>query len=215
MAIAPDNSLSSYQGTALGLHTFSYTTGTISDGIMLVGIRIYDAGDRIGPAEPTYAGVTMTQLTKNALGGDYMYLYYLLNPAAGTNNLVVDVREIYRCEVGIITLSGAKQSGQPDATATGSGSSTDVTATLTTVASGSVGVLFGVLNGASGALTSGTDCTVAAYTTDRSGIGYSGAKSPAGSLAMHMTAGGTGAWGALAASVAPAQSATSGFFSIF
>lgn len=206
MAASYDNSAASYQSTSLGFHTFSYTTGAIANGIMLVGVRLYDAGDRIISGYPKYAGVSMTLVYATNIGGDHTYGFYLPSPASGTNDITIDVYESYRCEVSVITLSGALQTGQPDVYGGDSASSGTASVTATTVADNVVGVLFSWMNGASGAFSNGTNCTVSASVNDRTAVGYSGAKTPAGSLTMSMGLGGSGLWRSLLIGVSPALS---------
>ena len=73
---------------ASGTDTWAHTTSGI-DRILFVGMQGDVADDMSGC---TYAGQAMTLLTKTdpASGGthDWLYMYYLLAPASGTNNVV-------------------------------------------------------------------------------------------------------------------------------
>lgn len=65
---------------------FSHTVGTAGSLRCLVAtVFIQNDGDAI--TSMTYAGVNMTQYAKLAVGADYIYIYYLTNPATGANNV--------------------------------------------------------------------------------------------------------------------------------
>jgi len=214
MAIAYDNSLAQFNGTGATTHTISYTMGSVSNGVLVVGARVYDSGTISGT--PTYAGSNLTAINNQANGTDTQYLYYILNPTAGANNLVFNLSASKRLEIAVVSLSGVKQSAQPDASGSNTASSTDANVTITTVAGNSWGVMLASDNGAGGAFTDGTNGTVRASVSDRSGVYTTGPKTPAGSLTMHGTLGSSGTWFALAASFSPATAtfnyATTGTF---
>lgn len=212
MAISFDNALSQYNSSAEVTHTVPFTVGSGSNRIVLVGVRVY-SGTLTSAA---YGGSALTAIDSQAVGSDNQYLRYLVAPAAGANDIVVTLPSAKRVDVVAIALAGAKQTGQPDSTNKGTASSTDASVSHTTVADGAVGLLFVSDNGAGGTFVSGTNCTVAASVSDRSAIGYSGAKTPPGSLDMHMTLGSSGLWGAIAATVAPASTSAgaSGFLAL-
>src|SRR6266550_1285190 len=72
-----------------GAYTVSYTVGAGSDRLLVVAL--------VGAVVPTdnitgvtYAGVSMTLINKRIPStGRCSYLFYLLNPASGANNIVV------------------------------------------------------------------------------------------------------------------------------
>ena len=112
MAIALD-SASTYKtqfpGTSL---TWAHTC-TGSDLILIVTVTV-EQGDRVTGV--TYNGVAMTQGIKAANGVPYLYIYYLVNPATGANNIVVSVSSSSDIHAASASYTGASQTGQPDAT---------------------------------------------------------------------------------------------------
>lgn len=73
----------------------------------------------------TYAGVSMTQLVTVAPGNFRIYLFYLLAPATGANNISVTLSG--NQDVGIMAASytGVAQSSPTDGTASGADDNTD------------------------------------------------------------------------------------------
>src|SRR5208283_5259003 len=68
--------------------TYSYTVGTNSNRLLLVNLIGDPSADDISSA--TYAGASMTLITKvRTPAGRWHYLYYLLGPTSGTNNVVI------------------------------------------------------------------------------------------------------------------------------
>lgn len=129
MAIAYDSS--SY-GEASGVNSVTYShTCSGSDRLLFVGALSQGSDNLTGI---TYNGVSMTQVNKQAKGSDYLYLYYLIAPATGANNVVVSRSG----STGVLwstssSYTGARQSSVPDAQATTSNSGTSITGTVTTV----------------------------------------------------------------------------------
>lgn len=133
-------------------------TCTGTDLILWVGVAA-GQGDLISTV--TYNGVAMTQAVKKTSTNsntNYLYLYYLINPATGANNIVVTPSGSTYLELCAASYTGAKQSGQPDNTASAenNASTTSMTATLTPVVSNCWAVTYG---GLQRALTAGTGVT--------------------------------------------------------
>lgn len=130
MAIAFD---ASTQGTAgsSSPQTYSHTT-TGSNRILFVSI--FTQGSVTGV---TYGGVSMTQLgtTSYSSPTGVCYLFMLVNPTLGANNVVVTHSGSYTASVAA-SYTGAKQTDQPDTTVatntTGAGSATTLATTVTT-----------------------------------------------------------------------------------
>lgn len=201
MAIAYDASSSVYNSSASTSHTLSHTC-TGSNRVLVVGTRTYDANAITGV---TYNGVSMTEVGSNvALGSDAFRRWILVNPASGANDIVASLSSSRRIEIYAVSFTGAKQSAQPDASATATGSSTSATGSVTTVADNSWVVAFAESNGASGAWSSSTNCTVVQSITDRGAAGYGGPKTPAGSFTQAIAIASTGGWGFAQVSIAPA-----------
>lgn len=85
----------------------------------------------------TYNGVSMTQIGAIQCPGDrFTYLYYLINPATGANNVSITASTGGWAISGIaISYTGCKQSWVPDASQTNTATAaTSITNTVTTVA---------------------------------------------------------------------------------
>lgn len=186
MAIAYDNST----GTSVSNNTsvtISHTTSG-TNRILFVTVAIYNNGANADQLTGiTYAGASMTYIGKrtNSTNG-YMYLYYLANPALGANNIVatcaISVTELDICSA---SYTGAKQTGIPDSTANG-GSSSPYTQSTTTVANNCWLVMGGYTDNGAGT-TAGTG-TVNRYPSRFYIADSNGAKSPAGSYSLQITA---------------------------
>lgn len=85
MSVAVNNSGGGY--TAGNSHTQSFTVGSGSDRVLIVG-AMTQGGSVTGV---TYNGVSMTLLTsQNTTGGmEFSSIYYLVNPPSGAHNIVV------------------------------------------------------------------------------------------------------------------------------
>lgn len=94
--------------------TFSHTCGTGVNRLLLVGISDSN-GD--GVTGVTYNGVAMTQLIKDVGGtSGYRYVYGLLNPSSGTNDIVISDSETTNLYAIGSSYTGVLQSGLPDDT---------------------------------------------------------------------------------------------------
>lgn len=136
MAIAYDSSAQGSGGSVTSI-TFSHTCSG-SDRMLVVFVRSYQ-NDRVTGV--TYNGVAMTQVNKrqdNAGNNCYTYLYYLLAPATGANNVVVSASPAPNIQLAACSASytGVKQSGQPDSSAMQSSTASTMTVSTTVVASG-------------------------------------------------------------------------------
>lgn len=118
----------------------------------------------------TYNSVSMTQAIKsaNAVGGDQIYLYYLAGPATGTHSV--------SCSFSAGTLygdsasyTGAKQTGIPDASNSGTNAGGAVSFTLTTVAN-NAWIVAGAENNSTASLCN-TSCTNIAVRQTNSSFG--------------------------------------------
>lgn len=190
--------------------TFAHTV-TGSNTILFVGV--YSSGGDFVTGV-TYAGTAMAQQNKvNDPNGNTDYIYMLVNPTTGTNNVVITRSDIDALCGRSVSYTGAAQTGQPDAKNTGNSGATTagITVNVTTVADNSWGVMFGNNNQAS-IDSSSTNFTrrSAAFSI---AIGDTNApKTPAGSLSMTMTNGGTSAvWAANMITFAPVAAPPSGF----
>jgi hypothetical protein len=114
--------------------TFSHTC-TWSNRILFVG---FFAGNIDSASSVTYNWVSMTQIGK-ALSDRYTYLYYLINPASGANNVVITITEAWTALAWCASsYNWASQTGQLDSSSTGTASGVNnLTLTTTVVATNS------------------------------------------------------------------------------
>ena len=180
MAIAFDTITTPANVTATSL-TFSHTT-TGANRILFVGI-LTGGGDIVTGV--TYAGVSMTLVNKNILAsGNVIYLYVLVAPASGANNVVVSQSASAFLDAAAISYTGAKQSGQPDANTTGAGTGTSLTTTLTTIADNSWTVEIFRDPNLNQIPTAGAGTTLRNNTQYVSILDSNGPKTPAGSTSL-------------------------------
>lgn len=165
--------------------TASYTVGSGSNRLLVVGV----VGDLTldDVTGVTYNSVAMTQVGKvqTPTGGRWTYLYYLLNPASGSNNVVVSAGSSHFLGVGAADYTGVN-SLNASVTNTAS-SSTTVTGTLTTSINNAW--LMAAVGYTSGALSSSTPGSVR-YDMDFNVGGYidsNSAITPAGSTSITAT----------------------------
>lgn len=186
--------------------TYSYTVGAGPNRLLVVNLIGDTAADDISSV--TYAGAAMTLIAKvQAPSNDWQYLYYLLNPPSGTNNIVVTAASSHYLISEAASWYNVKQTAQPDAftTNTAGVGATSFTTSLTTVASGALIVQglwsYGHLAAGAGATPIITD---AAF--DAGGIFASSGSpvSPAGNITMTTISDGAASSGVVMASFAPA-----------
>lgn len=206
--------------------SFSWAhTCTGSNLILVVGVFTYDitAGDR-EVSGITYNGVALTKINHSLNTNHRVELWYLINPATGSNTVAVTMAGVNsKVGAGAISLTGAAQSGQPEATGTATGSSTSPSVDVTTVADNSW-VIDCVIHQFFTTRETG-DCpnsAVGAGQTERYFIGddaaeaggagsTEGPKTPAEAVTMSWgsDAGcGAGAWATIASSFAPSAEGT-------
>ena len=155
MAIAYDSATNAQiqnPGTSL---TFSHTcTGT--DRILFV----YSFARNDVTTGVTYNGVSMTQTGATITSGtDRFQLWYLINPASGTNSVVITGGASTSLVIGCSqSYTGADQSTQPDAVTTNVAVSTALTTSLTTITDNAWDILFARAIG-NGITSAGTGTT--------------------------------------------------------
>lgn len=113
MAIAFDAWTNGGAASATSL-TFSHTT-TGSNRYLVVVVRSEVGGDSVTGV--TYAGTSMTRAIAKAWfpnNNNWVYLYYLPNPASGANNVVISSSDTNQKTGGASSYTGAVQSGTPD-----------------------------------------------------------------------------------------------------
>lgn len=203
MAIALDNtSQGDTTGTSL---TFSHTN---TAGNLLVVTCGVPASDLITGV--TYNGTSLTLVDKIASpapDGRWCYMFYLVNPATGAHNVVVSSSSSDFLYANAASYTGAKTTGQPEASATGTtSSSTSSTATVTTTATDAWTVAtFRTNDGAFPTVTSSPSGAVVRRTGDSAGALYdsNGGVGSGGSKTITVTYGGNRYYGWVIASFAP------------
>ena len=94
--------------------TYSYKVGTNANRLLLVNIIGDTSADDISSV--TYAGASMTRIAKvQTPGSSWHYLYYLLSPAPGTNNVVITAASSHYLISEASSWYNVAQSGQPAA----------------------------------------------------------------------------------------------------
>lgn len=155
MAIAFDSSSLGPNPPAGAPQTWSHTCSG-SDRLLVVGaISLNDTVTGV-----TYNGVSMTFIGKTSYPGSArqgVAMYYLLNPASGTNT--ISVNGSGNVSGFATSYTGVQQSSQPDSSATFNPSNaTSITMTTTVVASGCW--LVGVQADSVGGETAGAGTTI-------------------------------------------------------
>jgi hypothetical protein len=194
-------------GTTASL-TYSYKVGTGANRLLVVNL----IGDTSTSADDissvTYAGTPLTLVKKlQSPSNNWQYVYYLLNPASGTNNVVITAASSHYLISQAASWFNVKQSAQPEAvtTNTAPATNTSITTSLTTVAPGSLVVQgvwsYGHLTAGPGSAQIITDAAL-----DGAGIFVSGQSpvTPAGNVSMTTISDGTTSSGAIMVSFAPA-----------
>jgi len=110
-AITADASNSAQVASATSL-TYSLTTTTASNRLIVVGVLTVGTTDRVTGV--TYGGAALTRIdTVVPTSGNRIYLYYLLAPATGANDVVVSLSSSAQIISAAATFSDVHQSGQP------------------------------------------------------------------------------------------------------
>lgn len=194
MAIAFDSSSNITSDTS-NTTTFSHTCSG-SDRILFVTASSLNNGTADAVTGVTYAGVSMTKLFGPvAVGGVswVTYLYYIVNPTSGANNVVISRNTSNGEGYGsAVSYTGVDQVSPIDASTTGTGTGSPITTTLSSVTDNCWFVLAN--------WNPDANPTASTNSTTRVNNGFPGAlfdfgpKTPAGSLNMQQTFAGTRAW---------------------
>ena len=149
-AIAFDSAMSMTQATTASSISWSHTTGTGNNRLLLVAIGVHVAtGMPTTVTNITYGGVSLTQVTTALYSAANprvrTYVFQLINPASGTNTITVNFAAATLSVAGAVTYTGVNQTSpiQTSSTSIGSGTAPSVFVTVT----GSRRLLFGHLGG--------------------------------------------------------------------
>lgn len=198
--------------------TYSYTCGSGLNRLLVVAINGDVLTDLITGV--TYAGVSMTLIDKQTAntGERWQYLFYLLAPATGANNVVISASGT--CDSiasGAADYTGVSASGQPDATTKHSTAvaGNTFTTSITTVTDSSWTILSDISFSDGTPPTAGTGLT--RRTFDPSFGSWSlhdsgGVVNPAGSYSMTTNRGSNAnSWGHVVAAFKPASDVVVGW----
>lgn len=209
MSIAFVNSaVASTSGSPASSFSGSYTCGSGANRLLIVAVNFPAVFPDIPTVSTmTYNGVSMTFVTRtnSGSGNRPVELWYLLNPASGSNTLAGTFSETVAFGYDVIAAdyTGVKQSGQPDSSAvSGAVTNTTITQSTTTVADNCW--LFGVSNVVGHTAGSNTIIrTSGTADTAISLIDSNSAQTPAGSYSLTVTGSSTGPWCMAVASFSP------------
>ncbi len=165
--------------------------GTVSTGadIAIVGVHQFDSNNIVNV---TWNGTNMTLIgtvQKQASSNDWVSAYYLLAPAIGSFNLVVDRADSNRNQAVGAAYSGALQSGQPDAS-TGSSQAANTSASSSVASVANNCWHFFLLCEYVGGATGTVNATVRSENNGNGGIHLfdsNAPKTPAGALTQTAT----------------------------
>lgn len=109
-------------------------TCTGSNLLLLVHVGTNDTTDKVTGV--TYNSVAMTRLDSKAAAttGFMGFVYYLINPATGTHNIVASRSDSNLITVDAVSYTGVSQTGFPDSQANGTSASGNYAATTVVVA---------------------------------------------------------------------------------
>lgn len=212
MAIAFDSVLSTQNHTGSPItspvtDTFVNTAGDYAEfGLVFRGTAI-----DVTPAV-TYAGASATLIRVVNGQGDggtsWEYIFGLVAPATGSNTISVSFTGAPTAlRDGAVSYSGCKQSGQADASKTGTATGvTSVTDSLTTVADNSW-VTMWIFNDSANDVA-GTGSTARGTANNPMFFDSNGPVHPAGSYSMSVSWAGSGGAGYVMASIAPVAAAS-------
>lgn len=203
MAIAFDASAKATAVTATSV-TWSHTC-TGDNRILFVAVGVPTADTITGV---TYNSVAMTLIDKKQMGADrFFYLWYLVAPATGANNIVATSSNSQILRAASASYTGASQTGVPDASTTNNVEGTlSITTSVTTVADNSWLVMVARNSGAED-ITAGASTTLRTLIdpdTSEAIFDSNAAKTPAGSHSLVATKTATNRdWITVMASFAP------------
>lgn len=201
MPIALDTSTDGGVTNTTTTHTFSHTCSG-ADRILWVG-AFGDENDNVSGI--TYNGVAMSRVgtALESVSARRVYLYVLVGPATGANNVVITTSVTVDALAGhAVSHTGATQSGQPDSSNTNTATAaTSVTGSTTVVASNCW--LVCVTRNELGAASAGTGTTQRVSSANGLGMFDSNATVGTGSQSLQATFGSATEWGIVIASFSP------------
>lgn len=199
VAIAFDNSLTTSQTSGTTNLTYAFNAdpgGTGTNKMLFVGVTAALVTPTV-----TYNGTSMTLLASVVynFGVQEGYLYGLVAPASGSNNVSITVGTATAIVSTAVSYTGVKQIITPDAstTSSGSGATSGATLTLTTVADNCWTIMY--VRGAGGSvIAAGSGTTLRnSGTTTNNFLDSNGPITPPGSTSLIFTLGSNQAYAAM------------------
>lgn len=123
------NSTEFVAGGSNTVSNFSHTADATTD-VLVVGVTVFNASDVLSGI--TYNGVAMTRIDGQINGANviWAYLYYLANPATGTNTLSITTSVSENPRGVAMDLDGGDTASPVDVSSKGQVSGTTLTATV-------------------------------------------------------------------------------------
>ncbi len=187
-----------------GTRTFAHTVGSGANRILIVGANV---NSNTITLSATYNGVAMTEIANKLNSFNHRsYLWYLVAPNTGSNNIVVTPSS-GTPDIGAagVSYTGAKQTGVPDANGTAEDNASPHRISLTSIADNCWMVaFFGTQNSTTVTAESGTSIRTVTNPGICNLADSNQAITPAGSYTLGMTS--TSGWNAaiVAATLEPA-----------
>lgn len=212
MAIVLDAVASSHAGASS--LTFAHVVGAISNSLLVVSISSQDSNHANVPITGvTYNGVALTKAKEDMASSNNTSssIWYLLNPASGTHNVIVSATGSVQILAVSSSWSGVAQSGQPDASAgagTANNNSSSPSQAITTVADNSL-IVDAISSEANRTAIGGSQTTIGVVqgqSFENVSASYM-IKTPAGSATMSATLSSGQPWSMTVASFSPVAAA--------
>ncbi len=166
MAIAVDASTDGNHTLSSQTHSFNHTCSG-SDRYLVV-VAFGDVAGVFPDVTATYNSVSMTELGRaNTPTDRWMALFGLINPTSGTHAVLVTQNLVGSTATGgsAVSYTGVLQSGQPDSSNSGTGSSTTSFPLSTTVMATGCWLVLGTKS-TSGTISGGSGTTARLIATD-------------------------------------------------
>ncbi len=159
--------------------TFSHTCSG-SNRILFVSL-MHGSGTSDRVSGVTYNSVAMTRINRATSSNEPCYLYYLIAPDTGANNVVVTLNTATTCRACSSSYTGALQSGVPDSSGTNTQESGNSIQKAITTVLDNCWLVYGVSLADGTAATATGSGAVRAQETENCIGDSNGAKTPAGS----------------------------------
>lgn len=199
MAIAFDASPSAVTGSAVETKTWAHTC-TGSNLILIVGLAFRST---VSSVSVTYNGVAMTSVGDTAAGptGGVVYMFRLVNPATGANNVVANWTTASNMVGGSMSFTGVSQSDPIGTPTTATGTASPAT---TTVSSATGELVVDALSSNAVLPSVGADQTTRYGPTLSTNVyGAGSTEAGASSVTMSWTFGSAANWGIVAVPLKP------------